>query len=124
MIEFVEYTGSYPNLCSGILVLKVDGKEYVFNGKRVDGELKGFRLGFSGQPSDYENGKLKPGLYNGFWSSGGSAYYESDTGDEIVEAGPWEIHSFALPDELKPYAEEIGELFNTHVPWGCCGGCL
>lgn len=26
-IEFVSYNGSYPNLCSGTLVLRVDGKE-------------------------------------------------------------------------------------------------
>jgi len=124
MLEFVEYTGKYPNLCSGILVLKVDGKEYIFNGKRVDGELRKFNISFGNNTSDYENGKLKPGLYEGFWTSGGGVYYDSDTGDEGVEKGPWEIHSFALPDELKPYAEEIGELFNDHVPCGCCGGCL
>ena len=25
-VEFVNYTGSYPNLCSGVLTLKIDGK--------------------------------------------------------------------------------------------------
>ena len=29
-IEFVSYTGAYPNLCSGILTMKVNGKEYEF----------------------------------------------------------------------------------------------
>ena len=29
-VEFVEYTGKWPNLCSGILVLKIDGKEETF----------------------------------------------------------------------------------------------
>lgn len=31
-IEFVEYTGKYPNLCSGILTIKVDNVPYSFDG--------------------------------------------------------------------------------------------
>jgi len=26
-VEFVEYTGAYPNLCSGNLIVKIDGEE-------------------------------------------------------------------------------------------------
>jgi len=29
-IEFVSYNGSYPNLCSGTLVMRIDGEEVVF----------------------------------------------------------------------------------------------
>lgn len=29
-IEFIEYTGKWPNLCSGVLVLKIDGKRETF----------------------------------------------------------------------------------------------
>lgn len=32
-IEFVSYDGAYPNLCSGTLVIKIDGEEKSF--KRV-----------------------------------------------------------------------------------------
>lgn len=30
MIEFVSYDGKYPNLCSGTLILKINGKERIF----------------------------------------------------------------------------------------------
>lgn len=29
-IEFVSYSGKYPNLCSGVLVLKINGEEITF----------------------------------------------------------------------------------------------
>ena len=29
-VKFISYTGKYPNLCSGILTLEIDGKEYKF----------------------------------------------------------------------------------------------
>lgn len=30
MVKFVNYTGKYPNLCSGILTLEIDNKIVVF----------------------------------------------------------------------------------------------
>lgn len=32
-VEFVSYTGKYPNLCNGTLTLRIDGKEVRFNDK-------------------------------------------------------------------------------------------
>lgn len=29
-VKFISYDGAYPNLCSGILVLQIDGKNVVF----------------------------------------------------------------------------------------------
>lgn len=31
-IKFIKYTGEYPNLCSGLLVLEIDGEVVEFNG--------------------------------------------------------------------------------------------
>jgi hypothetical protein len=30
-VEFVSYNGAWPNLCSGVLVVKVDGKTWTFD---------------------------------------------------------------------------------------------
>lgn len=29
-VEFVSYSGRYPYLCEGVLILKIDGEEYAF----------------------------------------------------------------------------------------------
>ena len=36
-VEFVSYTGKYPNLCRGVLTLKINGKLYTFGcGQKYD----------------------------------------------------------------------------------------
>ena len=30
MVEFVSYTGEFPNLCRGVLTLRIDGEEVRF----------------------------------------------------------------------------------------------
>lgn len=86
VIEFVDYTGEYPCLCSGTLTIKVNGKEYKIEGLR----------------------------------SGGRVWFDDNWGDH-VETGPWSI---ALPEEIRQYKDEIEEIVNEKVPWGCCGGCI
>ena len=91
-IKFVNYTGSYPNLCSGVLTLLVNGKEVTFGP-----EWKGAEF-----PT--------------FWASGGSCGFADNDWTDEFDA-----------DELKeflPYKDELMEIFNLNVPFGCCGGCL
>lgn len=101
-VKFISYTGSFPNLCSGILTLEIDGKEYVFG------------------HSCY---KEKQGEYPCFWRSTGTCCFTADWDAEVIE-GEWEIDVCELPDEILKYAKEIDEVFNSNVPWGCCGGCI
>ena len=51
-VKFVSYTGKYPNLCSGILTLEIDGVEYTF-GSRYG--FKEFWCSGGGITSDYES---------------------------------------------------------------------
>ncbi len=100
-VKFVSYTGDFPNLCSGVLTLEIDGNPVSF-----------------GHPF------LKPKPdYQAFWHSGGSCVFDSN-GCEHVERGPWKIFKEELPVQYQKYAERIAELFNKNVPHGCCGGCI
>ena len=100
-IKFVSYTGKYPCLCSGILTLNIDGKDTTF--------------GYSyGVKTDYDR----------FWDSGGSCGFTGDYSDTVVIPGPWEIREECLPDFLKEHADELIDIFNENVEYGCCGGCL
>ena len=59
-----------------------------------------------------------------FWSSGGKCGFRNDYSDSYVDEDEWRIDTDDLPTELLDYAEEIDEVFNENVPYGCCGGCL
>lgn len=100
-IEFVDYTGSWPNLCSGELILRIDGEIYSFCGYRNDDEADNH-------------------CYSSFWSSGGYASWDP----EEVGEGDWLLNESDLPDWLKPYGQELIDIMNENVPHGCCGGCI
>lgn len=87
MVEFVSYNGKWPHLCSGELVLRIEGKEVNFDCCLC---------------------------------SGGCVWFD-DEWSEHVEDGPWSVD---VPEEFAQYAEEITEVVNDNVPWGCCGGCV
>lgn len=101
-VEFVDYTGEFPCLCSGEVTLKIDGYVVEFCRYKSDSEKTG-----------------KPYLS---LTSGGRCYFDDECNDHVID-GPWSI-------DLDPrYAELEDEIFeviniNNNIPWGCCGGCL
>ena len=52
--------------------------------------------------------------------SGGSVSFDSNM-NEHVNSGEWSVD---VPDELKEFKEEIQEVVNSNVRYGCCGGCV
>lgn len=88
MVKFVSYDGAYPNLCSGKLIVEI-------NGEIVD-------LGHC-------------------LCSGGRVWFDSEW-DEHVDDGPWTVYN--IPKKYKKYEQEIEDVVNENVPWGCCGGCI
>ena len=98
-VSYVSYTGSYPNLCRGVLTLEIDGKEITF----------GYGFNYKDEST-----------YGPFWSSGGGIMpnYEG------AWQGEWQIDVERIPEQFRKYAAEIDQVFNDNVEWGCCGGCI
>lgn len=98
MIKFISYDGKYPNLCSGTLTLEIDGKTVKF-------------------------GSSKECDYCKFWSSGGCCGLRNN--ESYIEHSEWRFDKEEyFPDEYIKYYKEIKDLFNSNVPYGCCGGCI
>lgn len=102
-VEFVSYDGAFPCLCTGTLVLKIDGVETKFH---------------------YSFNNKKEGEYSDFWTSGGSVAFDRDW-NEDVSTGEWRFSPDAsFPEELKEIGDLLIAVFNENVPYGCCGGCV
>ena len=113
-IEFISYSGKYPNLCSGVLTVLIDGKEYKFGH-----DYSNYHLGvFTDEDQDKPN-------YPSFWSSGGYTAFDSDW-NEDVGSGPWEYNEDLndYPEFTPELIEELMYIFNSNVSFGCCGGCI
>ncbi len=106
-VKFISYTGKYPNLCSGILTLEIDGKTYRFGHNYL--EYKSWET---------------DGNHDAFWSSGGGCGFLNNYAESYVNKGAWIIDVAVLPEELRPFAAEIDKVFNENVAQGYCGGCL
>lgn len=50
-----------------------------------------------------------------------SGGYVSWDPEDYIACGPWEVY---VPEEIKEHKEEIKNLVNEKVEWGCCGGCI
>lgn len=104
-VEFISYDGKYPNLCRGVLTLRIDGKEVSFGSN------------FS------EN---KKGEYESFWESGGciciddDGFYYADNGEWVLDI--WDKNKY--PEWIRCRMDEMIKCMNENVEWGCCGGCI
>jgi hypothetical protein len=114
-IKFISYTGKYPNLCSGVLTVEIDGKEYKFGHESTD--------------YDWKNNCYKNDNFEQFWSSGGRIRRGKDW-DMCTEHSPWEVHRYwdkaneKHPQWVIDILPKLLEVFNENVPHGCCGGCI
>lgn len=106
-VKFIAYNGAYPNLCSGVLKLEIEGHLYVFGPKW--------------KATEEEKRELHPE----FWSPGGSCGFAGNNHtSSYCDQGEWTIDAEQLPEELQSYVAEIDRVFNENVEHGCCGGCL
>lgn len=117
-VKFISYTGEYPNLCSGVLTLEIDGKEYKFGHNYMNHHYDEKTKTWSYTDEDPEHPN-----FNSFWISGGRVIHDDDWNFEVV-SGEWEIDVEELPEQFKELADEIDRVFNENVEYGCCGGCI
>lgn len=117
-VKFISYTGEYPNLCSGVLTLEIDGKEYKFGHNYTMYHFHKDINAWVQEDEDPQNPN-----FNSFWTSGGSVTFDEDW-DSVVEQGEWKIDVEELPEQFWGVADEIDRVFNENVPFGCCGGCV
>ena len=116
-VKFISYTGEWPNLCSGVLTLEIDGVQYKFGHNYMAYHFDENGVGrFTDEDPEHPN-------FNGFWTSGGSVSHDGHWNWE-VDTDEWEIDVNELPEQFWDVAEEIDEVFNANVRWGCCGGCI
>lgn len=94
-VKFVSYSGKYPNMCGGTLVLDIRGSRYSFNDR-------------SGSVPFREKFWEPAGGNGGYWSH-----------------GEWAVNVALLPEELRDYdlAAEIDRVINANMEYGHCGGC-
>lgn len=112
-VKFISYTGKWPNLCSGVLTLEIDGKEYKFGHNYMN-----YHFDASGNGYFSDESENNPN-FNSFWVSGGHI-----TSDYGIEEGEWKIDVDEIPTQFQDLAAEIDAVFNANVPHGCCGGCI
>ena len=114
-IKFISYSGKYPNLCSGVLTVEIDGKEYKFGHESGD--------------YDFEKRRYKNNNFEQFWSSGGRIEKDKDW-NMWAEDDPWELNGYwnkadnKHPQWVIDILPKLLEIFNENVPYGCCGGCI
>ena len=99
-IKFISYSGEYPSLCFGTLVVGIDGERISF-------------------------GDYGASDYPAFWTPAGTAYIDDD-GEAHVEKGRWRLSrdTNLFPAKMRPWLDELLKVFNENVPQGCCGGCI
>ena len=118
-VEFVSYDGAWPNLCSGVLTLNIDGEIVKFGHHCMSTHWHEDIQQWVHEDEDPN----KPN-YESFWSSGGSCGFKSDWTDEYVYQAEWKIDIEELPEKFWDLADELDRVINENIPQGCCGGCL
>lgn len=117
-VKFISYTGRYPNLCSGVLTLEIDGVPYKFGHNYMNRHYDEKTKTWSYADEDAE----RPN-FDAFWSSGGSVDADEDWNWHVY-TDEWEIDEESLPEQFWDVADEIDRVINDNIPYGCCGGCI
>lgn len=128
MIEFVSYEGKFPNLCEGLLVVRIDGRLYAFS-PYYDSMYRTFWNRFNRTEALEDDSITK---VSGFYlRSGGYIDWGEDGENPKIVKRKWIIDDkamklengvrFILSGEQK---SELEKVINQNIELGCCGGCV
>ena len=129
MIEFVSYDGEFPNLCEGLLVVRIDGRMYAL-GPYSDRSLYRWFWSRYNRTEILEDDSITK--VSGFYlRSGGYIDWGEDGENPKIVQGEWTIDDetmklengvrFILSGEQK---SELEKVINQNIEFGCCGGCV
>lgn len=128
MTEFVSYEGKFPNLCEGLLVVRIDGRLYAFS-PYYDSMYRSFWNRFNRTEALEDDSITK---VSGFYlRSGGYIDWGEDGENPKIVKRKWIIDDkamklengvrFTLSGEQK---SELEKVINQNIELGCCGGCV
>ena len=129
MIEFVSYEGKFPNLCEGLLVVRIDGRLYAFSPYSDRSMYRGF-WSRDNRTEILEDDSITK-VFGFYLKSGGRIDWGEDGESPKIVKGKWIIDDksmklengvrFILSGEQK---SELEKVINQNIEFGCCGGCV
>ena len=128
MIEFVSYEGKFPNLCEGLLVVRIDGRLYAFS-PYYDSMYRSFWNRFNRTEALEDDSITK---VSGFYlRSGGYIDWGEDGENPKIVKRKWIIDDKAMKLEngvrfilSGKQKSELEKVINQNIELGCCGGCV
>ena len=128
MIEFVSYEGKLPNLCEGLLVVRIDGRLYAFS-PYYDSMYRSFWNRFNRTEALEDDSITK---VSGFYlRSGGYIDWGEEGENPKIVKRKWIIDDKAMKLEngvrfilSGKQKSELEKVINQNIEFGCCGGCV
>lgn len=128
MIEFVSYEGKFPNLCEGLLVVRIDGRLYAFS-PYYDSMYRSFWNRFNRTEALEDDSITK---VSGFYlRSGGYIDWGEEGENPKIVKRKWIIDDKAMKLEngvrfilSGKQKSELEKVINQNIELGCCGGCV
>ena len=90
--------------------------------------MKKIKIKYNGKYPNLCSGHLEVWLDNDYYDFGKSClisggYYNYHSGE--IKEDKWKLDLAMIPENFPiEYVDELIEIINEKIPWGCCGGCI
>jgi hypothetical protein len=111
----VDWSGGYPNLCSGVWTISYDGNDFILPDDKMKEPM--------GTAKEYDSW-----CFSDNWSEEwDSTYFGEEAGDWIMSNISWITPNFQrlnIPETLETYGLLYEEIKVYDWQLGSCGGCI